>query len=70
VAILIFSGVLYLKWDPINTNQMKFCIGQGAFESPNGNYTVTVDIYPVGDIPSNLDNYELLPYVTKNDMDA
>lgn len=69
-ALLIFAGVIYFKLYYINTNQMNLCIGQGAFESPEGSYIVSMGVYPVGDIPSTVDDPEILSYIAENDVDA
>lgn len=70
-SLLVFAGIIYFKLFYINTNQMNLCIGQGASESPEGNYMVSVGIYPVGDIPPHLDrSEEMLSYLAQNDVDA
>lgn len=73
VSLLIAVGVIYFKLFYINTNQMDLCIGQGASESPEGNYMVSVGVYPVGDIPPTVGNRnarEILSYIAQNDIDA
>lgn len=70
-SLLIFAGIIYFKLYYINTNQMNLCLGQGASESPEGNYMVSVGIYPVGDIPPYLSHpEEILSYLAQNGVDA
>lgn len=68
--LLIFASIIYFKLYYINMNQMDLCIGQGSFESPEGNYIVSMGVYPVGDVPPTLDNREILPYIAQNNVDA
>ena len=72
-SLLVFAGIIYFRLFYINTNQMNLCIGQGASESPEGNYMVSVGVYPVGAIPPTVGKgnaSELLSYLVKNDVDA
>ncbi len=49
---------------------MDLCVGQGRFESPDGNYMIDIGVYPIGNIPPYLDVDEILPYVIQNDIAA
>lgn len=70
VVLLISAAAIYLKLYYIDENQLNFCVGQGSFESPDGNYVIEIGVYPIGDVPPALDNSELLPYIVQNEIDA
>ena len=65
--LLVLAGVLYYNFYHINLNRFSLRIGQGAAESPSGNYMIKVSVCPVAFIPEDTD---YLTYICDEGLEA